>query len=163
MRDKRFVAVHRGGLLTKENHRKLIRWARECSEHVLFLIEGNIDTRLIWALQVAKEWESEHATVGDARKASVGAHATARASYNPVSMAVARSVGHAVATAHMSDHSPGAALYALLAVKIAGKSVDEERVWQIVQLQSGFSPEATEIVELVMTTLMEKEKILKIQ
>ena len=39
MRDKRFIALHRGGLLTKDNHHKLIRWARECSEHVLSLID----------------------------------------------------------------------------------------------------------------------------
>ncbi len=64
MRDKRFVAVHRGGPLTKDNHHKLIRWARECSEHVLSLIDENIDKRLVHALHVAKEWENENVTVG---------------------------------------------------------------------------------------------------
>jgi hypothetical protein len=58
MRDSRFVAVHRGGLLTKENHRLLMRWARECSERVLPLLDGNIDARLIRALHVAEEWEN---------------------------------------------------------------------------------------------------------
>ena len=33
-------------------------------------------------------------------------------------IAVARAIGHTVATAHMADHSLGAALYALKAVKI---------------------------------------------
>ncbi|MFA4885466.1 MAG: putative immunity protein [Desulfotomaculaceae bacterium] len=158
MRDKRFVAVHRGGLLTKDNHRKLIRWARECSEHVLSLIDGNIDTRLVYALHVAKEWENGNVPVGEAMKASVGAHAAARESSNPVSIAVARSIGHAVATAHMADHSLGGALYALKALKHAGKSIDEERVWQNKQLQQLPS----EIVELVLTTMMKKEKGLKI-
>jgi hypothetical protein len=41
-------------------------------------------------------------------------------------IAVARSVGHAVATAHIADHSLGAAWYALKAVKSAGKSIGEE-------------------------------------
>ncbi len=50
MRDKRFVAVHRGGPLTKDHHHQLIRWARECSKHVLSLIDENIDQRLINAL-----------------------------------------------------------------------------------------------------------------
>jgi len=59
MRDNRFVAVHRGGPLTKDHHHQLIRWARECSEHVLSLIDENIDQRLIHALYVAKEWEKE--------------------------------------------------------------------------------------------------------
>ena len=158
MRDNRFVAVHRGGSLTKDNHHKLIRWARECSEHVLSLIDENMDERLVHALYVAREWENENVAVGDAMKASLGAHAVARESSNPTSIAVARSIGQAVATAHMADHSLGAALYALKAVKHAGKSIHEEREWQEIQLKK-LPPE---IVELVLTTMMKKEKGLKI-
>jgi len=44
----------------------------------------------------------------------------------------------------MADHSLGAALYALKAVKNSGKSVDVERKWQNEQLPS-------EIRELVLT------------
>jgi len=160
MRDKRFVAVHRGGPLTKDDHHKLITWASECSVHVLSLVNGNIDKRLVHALHVAKEWENENATVGEAMKASLGAHAVARESSNPITIAVARSVGQAVATAHMADHSLGAALYALKAVKFAGKSLEEEREWQITQLQSCFTAEPSEIVELVVTTMLKKEKSL---
>lgn len=155
MRDNRFVAVHRGGPLTKDYHHQLIRWARECSEHVLSLIDENIDRRLINALYVAKEWEKEKVTVGEARKASVSAHAVAREFSNPIIIAVARSIGYAVATAHMADHSLGAALYALKAVKNAGKSVDAERKWQNKQLPS-------EIMELVLTAMSKKEKHFKI-
>ncbi len=155
MRDNRFVAVHRGGPLTKDHHHQLIRWARECSEHVLSLIEKNIDKRLINALYVAKEWEKEKVTVGEARKASLGAIAVANEYSNPIIIAVARSIGHTVATAHMADHSLGAALYALKAVKNAGKSVDAERKWQNEQLPS-------EIKELVLTTMSLKEKHFKI-
>lgn len=155
MRDNRFVAVHRGGPLAKDHHHQLIRWARECSEHVLSLIDENIDQRLINALYVAKEWEKEKVAVGEARKASVSAHAVARESSNPIILTVARSIGHAVATAHMADHSLGAALYALKAVKNVGKSVDAERKWQNEQLPS-------EIMELVLTAMNKKEKHFKI-
>jgi len=155
MRDKRFVAVHCGGPLTKDQHHQLIRWARECSEHILPLIGENIDQRLIHALSVAKEWEKEKTTVGEARKASVGAHAIARESSNPIITAVARSIGHAVATAHMADHSLGAALYALKAVKNAGKSVEAEKEWQNEQLPS-------EIKELVLTAMSKKGRHFKI-
>lgn len=158
MRDKRFIAEHRGGLLSKDNHRKLISWARECSEHVLSLIDEDIDTRLLYALNVAKEWECENATVGKAIKASLGAHVVARESVNPVLISVARSIGHTVATAHMADHSPGGALYALKAVRLAGESIDEERTWQISQLQQLPS----DIVELVLTTMAKKAKSLKL-
>ena len=155
MRDNRFVAVHRGGPLTKDHHHQLMRWARECSEHVLSFDNETIDQRLIHALYVAKEWEKEKVTVGEARNASVGAHAVARESSKPIIMAVARSIGHAVATAHMADHSLGAALYALKAVKNAGKSVETERKWQKEQLPS-------EIKEFVLSTMSLKEKHFKI-
>ena len=129
-----FVAVHRGGPLTKENHRLLIKWAYACSVHVLPLCKNDIDSRLASALAIALEWEQGNASVGDARKASVSAIAVANGLSDPVSIAVARSVGHTVATAHMADHSIGAAYYALKATKRAGKSVDEERKWQEEQL-----------------------------
>jgi hypothetical protein len=155
MRDKRFVAVHQGGDLSKEHHRLLIRWARECTGHVMPLIQGTIDNRITHALLIAEEWEMGRATTGDAMKSSVGAHAAARESSDPVTSVVARSAGHAVATAHMADHSLGAALYALKAVKHAGKSVDAEKTWQIEHLPS-------EIADLVLTAMREKEKSFKL-
>ncbi|PGK52024.1 hypothetical protein CN918_29995 [Priestia megaterium] len=158
MRDKRFVAKHRGGPLTIENHRGLIRWARECSIHVLPLIDEEIDVRLTHSLNVCKEWENGHVATGVAMKASVGAHAAARELTNPISVAVARSVGHAVATAHMADHSLGAALYGLKAINLAGKSVHDEKEWQISQLQHLPS----DIVELVLINFKLKAKSFKI-
>ncbi len=134
MRDKRFIAEHRGGPLKKKQQYQLIIWACECAEHVLPLIGGKIDDRLFHALKVGRAWAQGNASVGEARKASVTAHALARESQDPVVIAFARSVGHAVATAHMADHSLGAALYALKAVKSTGKSVDIERKWQDEQL-----------------------------
>ena len=144
MRDKRFIAEHRGGSLKKEQHHQLINWAFKCSEHVLHLFGKKIDERLINALNVTKKWQQGNASVEEARKASVAAHAVARESSNPTATAVARSVGHTVATAHMADHSLEAAWYALKAVKSAGKSVDLERKWQDEQLP-------LEIKDLVLT------------
>ncbi|MEI6293494.1 MAG: putative immunity protein [Methanomicrobiales archaeon] len=137
MRDKRFVAEHRGGPLKKEQHFMLMQWAIDCSEHVMFLFGEIQDDRLKNALIIAKAWKLGDAPVGDAMKASLAAHAVARDSSNPASIAVARSVGQAVATAHIADHSLGAAWYALKAVNCAGKSVDDERGWQDEQLPSG--------------------------
>ena len=144
MRDKRFVAEHRGGPLKKEQHFQLIQWACNCAEHVLPLFGDTTDDRLKHALRIAEDWRSGNASVGDARKASVAAHAVARESSDPAAIAVARSVGQAVATAHMADHALGAAWYALKAVKNAGKSVDAERRWQDEQL-------LPEIMDLVLT------------
>jgi hypothetical protein len=152
-----FIAAHRGGPLTRENHRQLMQLARKCSEHVLSLPGAEVDKRLVHALHVAEEWENDRVPTGDATKASLGAHAVARESSTPVAIAVARSVGHAVATAHMADHAMGAALYALRAVQHAGKSVEEESAWQHEQLQS-LPPE---IARLVQTTMANKSKSFK--
>jgi hypothetical protein len=134
MRDERFIAEHRGGTLTRVNHQKLIRWARKCSEHVLPLVVEDTRKLLMNILFTAEEWAKGNVKTGEAMKASLSAHHVARGSSDPVSIAVARSVGQAVATAHMADHSFGAAWYALKAVKQAGKSVDAERKWQNEQL-----------------------------
>jgi hypothetical protein len=158
MRNKILIAEHRGGLLTKENHHLLIRWARECSEHVLPLIGKNVDKRLLYALLVAEEWENEKIKTGKAMKASSAAHLVARESSDPTIIAVAHSIGHAVATAHMADHSPGAALYALKALKSAGKSISHEREWQIKQLRQL----PREIADAVLTAINIKGKILRI-
>ena len=150
MRDKRFIAVHRGGSLTKDWHHQLIRWARQCSEHVISLIDKSIDKRLIHALNIAKEWEKGNATVGEARKASVGAIILANETSNPVITAIARSIGHAVATAHMADHSIAAAEYALKAVKLSGQSIEKEREWQDKRL-------TPDISELILTARQKKK------
>lgn len=142
MRNKEFIRDHRGGPLKKEQHYQLIKWACDCCEHVLYLFGESIDERLKNALNVALKWRQGNASVGDARKASVAAHAVAKESLDQTAATVARSVGHAVATAHMADHSLGAAWYALKAVKNAGKSADAEKKWQNRQLP----PEIKELI-----------------
>lgn len=136
MRDKRFIAEHRGGPLKKEQHQELLQWACDSSEHVLYLFGETTDPRLLNTLKVANDWKEGKASVGDARKASVDAIEVANEASNMVQTMVARSVGHAVATAHMADHSIVAAWYALKAVKIVDKSVDNERRWQNNKLPS---------------------------
>jgi uncharacterized protein GlcG (DUF336 family) len=132
MRDRRFVAVHRGGPLDQVTHRLLAAWAANCAEHVLPLFGGySTDDRPQCAIETARAWARGEVTVGDARKAAVAAHAAAREARNPPAIAVGRAAGHAVATAHMADHCLGAALYALKAVAAAGASTDAERAWQI--------------------------------
>ena len=105
-------------------------------------MNGKPDERINHALDAARRWSLGNASVGEAMKASVAVHAVARSLSDPVSIAAARSVGQAVATAHMADHSLGAAWYALKAVKNAGLSVESERIWQDGRLP----PEIRELV-----------------
>lgn len=127
MRDQRFVAAHRGGSLTREQHFQLIEWACCCADSVLPLFGPKTDERLARALDVARQWRQGAASVGEARRASLGAIGAARECSDPAAAAVARAVGHAAATAHMADHCLGAAWYALKARKNAGGSVEAER------------------------------------
>ncbi len=134
MRDKRFIAEHMGGPLKLEPHRELMQWACACAEHVLPLFKEKMDPRLMHALKAAEEWRLGKASVGDARKAAYDIIALVNELSDPTAIFVARSVGQAVAVAHMADHSLGAVWYALKAVKSAGKSVEGERKWQDEQL-----------------------------
>jgi hypothetical protein len=156
MRDERIIAEHRGGKLTKEQHHLMLRWAIVCTEHVLPLLEKPPDPGIVFALHMAQLWEKGNAPTGQAMKASVGAHAAARAASDPVSEAIARSAGHAAATAHMADHAVGAAIYALKALKLAGKKTDEERNWQHKQLEQLSS----DLSKLIFDIWQQKEKIL---
>lgn len=146
-RDQRFVAAHRGGLLDIARHRLLAVWAAKCAEHVLPLFTATSgDDRPQLAIETGRAWAKGEIPVGTAQKAAVAAHAAARAVKDPSATAVARACGHAVATAHMADHSLGAAVYALKAVAAAGQSADAERAWQIKRLPAT-------IRELVLSAL----------
>jgi immunity protein 5 of polymorphic toxin system len=135
MRDRRFVAVHRGGPLDVARHRLLAAWAADCAEHVLPLFEASSsDDRPRRAVETARAWARGEVSVGDARKAAVGAHAAAREATCKSATAAARAAGHAAATAHMADHCLGPVIYARNAVEATGASGGLERAWQLKQL-----------------------------
>lgn len=150
MRDPRYVTVHRGGPLSIEEHRLLALWAADCAEHVLPLFQHPDDPRPAQAITLARAWARGEIRVGTARQASVAAHAAARDSTG-AAQHVARACGHAVATAHMADHAPGAAVYALKALAAAtDPALRESVLTQETQWQKSCLP--AEIRELVMST-----------
>jgi len=147
MRDRRFIAVHRGGPLARPEHYLLAIWAADCAEHVLPLFAAHSsDDRPRLSVETAKTWAQGEIRVGVAQKAAVASHAAAREATDASAIAVARAAGHAAATAHFAEHSLGSALYALEAVEASGGSIGEERAWQIEQLP-------TEVRELVESAL----------
>ena len=54
MRDQRFIAEHRGGSLTSNQHKALIQWAMICAQHVLPLFKGKRDDRIESAVKTAE-------------------------------------------------------------------------------------------------------------
>lgn len=137
MRDNRFVAVHRGGLLTKNQHHQLMNWAHDCVLHVFTLLGEKTDQPLVHSLTLAKAWVNGQTTVGEARQASVEAIKIANNTSDPVTKALARAVSHAAATAHMADHALRAITYTLKAVELSGLSMESEKKWQDEHLSLG--------------------------
>jgi Imm-5 like putative immunity protein len=155
MRDRRFVAVHRGGRLDKTKHVLLALWASDCAERVLPLFEEcSADDRPRRAIETARAWARGKVSVGAAQKAAVAAHAAARGVKNKSAIAAARAAGHAVATAHMADHSLGPVIYAMKALEAKGVPAEVERMWQIEQLPA-------DLQELVVSALAAKLRLKK--
>lgn len=157
MRDRRYIAVHRGGPLLLEHHRLLALWSAQCVEHVLPLFTELCpdDQHVQQAILIARAWARGEVPVGAAQAASVAAHAAAREAPEGPARFVARAAGQAVATAHMADHSPGGAVYALKAIKAATArpqqqaAMQQEFQWQTEQLPP-------EIRELMLSTIATK-------
>jgi hypothetical protein len=141
-RDRRFVALHRGGSLEPASHRLLASWAADCAAHVLPLFTRTYpdDERPRLAIEATRAWALGEITVGQAREAAFRAHAAAREASDEVARAVARAAGQAVSTAHMADHSLGPVIYAVKAVKLAAPAQDaqtaaeREHQWQLEHL-----------------------------
>jgi hypothetical protein len=114
--------------------------------------ECSNDKRPRDAISTSRAWTSGEVRVGDAQKAAVAAHAAARGVKNRSAIAAARAAGHAVGTAHMADHSLGAALYALKAIAMAGMAVDSERQWQRDHIPS-------EIRELILSAIERRRSL----
>ncbi|QDT14330.1 putative immunity protein [Alienimonas californiensis] len=148
MRDRRFIAAHRGGPLSRTDHHRLALWATDCAERVLPLFEdGRDDDRPRRAIEAARLWAGGGVRVGVGQRAAWAAHAAAREAVgDPAAVAAARAAGHAAATAHMADHSLGPVLYGLRAIAAAGGDVDAEQRRQLERLPEDLRELATSAI-----------------
>lgn len=127
-------------LVGKTDHKTLAVWACDCAERVLPYFERSYpaDDRPRRAIDAGRVWARTGVfRMADIRKASLGAHAAARAvEGDNAARSAARAAGQAVATAHVPTHSVGAAIYAATAVRDAVEATDadtavaQERDWQ---------------------------------
>lgn len=132
MRDRRFVAEHRGGPLTMQQHRDLLQWASNSVKHVLARNGEQFNHSLLEILEVGYAWQQGKASVGQARKAAFAAIAVAKQLDDPVKIALTRAAGHAVAVAHMADHALKATDYGLKALPKSERAIELQ--WQNEQL-----------------------------
>ena len=149
MRDKKWVLEYRGGSLKIEQQKQLMKWAIDCVNHLLPLLNNNINEKIINAINIGNNWITGKAKTGDAINVSREIIKYVKTLNNELEIAITRAAGHAVATAHMADHSMGTIYYGLKAIKINGGSIDSELNWEIEQIPS-------EIKELVINGLKNK-------
>src|SRR5258706_161907 len=127
-------------LVSKTNHKTLAIWACDCAERVLPYFERSYpaDDRPRRAIEAGRAWaHTGEFRMAAIRKASLGAHAAARAvEGNTAARFAAGAAGQAVAPAHVPTISGGAAIYAATAVRDAVEATDadtavaQERDWQ---------------------------------
>ena len=149
MRDKKWVLEHRGGTLKIEQQKLLMKWSMVCLDHLLPLLNNNINEKINNAINIGSNWIIGKASTGDAIKISREIITYVKTLDNEMEIVLTRAAGHAVATAHMADHSMGTVYYGLKAIKIIGGSIDSELKWQIEQIPD-------EIKELVIVGLKNK-------
>jgi len=120
----------------RKEHEAWVLWAALCAKHVLpyFEKERPKDDRPRKAIEEARRWvrEGKPMKMAVIRRASLDAHAAARATENTAARAAARAAGQAVATVHVATHASGAAYYGLKVAKaVRGEAkVSAERKWQ---------------------------------
>ena len=134
MRKAQFVAQHRGGLLSIEDHRQLMKWALSMTEHLVPYLCAPIDPLIIGALDVGKKWSEGCVGTGQAIKLSRAVHTFARSVEDPAYKLFCRSVGQAVATAHMADHSLGPIYYGQKLMNLLHLDAAKELSWQLASL-----------------------------
>ena len=153
MRDKKWVLEYRGGLLKIEQQKQLMKWTIESVNNLLQLLNGNVNEKIINAINTGNNWIIGKAKTGDAIKSAREILKYVRTIDNELEIAITRAAGHAVATAHMADHSMGAVKYGLDAIKIIGVSIEKEVEWQIKNIPN-------ELKGLVLEGLINKKIIM---
>ncbi|MDR1542000.1 MAG: hypothetical protein LBU32_29295 [Clostridiales bacterium] len=120
IRDKRFITLRRGGVLTDDNHHLLALWAAECAEHVLHIFEDACpnDARPRDAIKAARAWVRGEMKMMRARDFAGAAQDAAQEvkSISEAARMAVLSAGQAAVVAHVAAHELGAAAYAIRAV-----------------------------------------------
>lgn len=134
IRDKRFITIHRGGVLTDSHHRLLAIWAAQCANHVLHYFE-NIrpdDERPRRAVEATNAWACSEIKMMQARDAAGKSQDAAREvkMLSEAANLAALSAGQAAAVAHVAAHELGAAAYAIRAVMSASPEGKKEAARQ---------------------------------
>jgi hypothetical protein len=152
MRNKKWVLEHRGGTLKVEQQKLLMKWSLDCVNHLLPILNNEVNDKIKNALEIGNNWIIGKVKTGEAIKIAREIIKYVRKIDNKVEISITRAAGHAVATAHMAEHSMGPVKYGIEALKIIGKPIEPEINWQIGKIP-------VELKELVLEGLKYKKII----
>ena len=154
---------------SREDQRTLATWAADCAERVLPLFEQAYpsDDRPRMAIQACRTWVSTGIfRMSVIREASLSAHAAARdAKNNEAACFAARAAGQGVATAHVTQHAYGSALYALKAISATDPVHAEDNIAEELEWQAMHIPEhlRQEIMKRLIVQKKGKNILIKIE
>jgi hypothetical protein len=138
----------KNAMITKEEQKALALWAADCAERVLPFFEEAYprDKCPRDAIKSARLWVRGKIKCGEARKAALAAHASAKKCHHfSAPQFAARAAGQAVATAHVPQHAFGAAYYTLKIAAAdsanANVKVAKELNWQTQHLPKNLRKE----------------------
>lgn len=109
------------GVVDRVQHLMLATWALDCAEHVLVIHRHVPRLEVLFnCLAIGRAWVRGEVGVPAARLAAFECHRFARSEEDASIVNLARSVGHAVATAHVAGHAKHAARYAIKTIERSG-------------------------------------------
>lgn len=122
-----------------ENSSKLMacRFAISSARDILKLIDQPFDDEIRKALRINDKWQNGEASISEVRKEVFSIHGLAKESDDPIIVAALRTVGHAIASAHMKEHALVAADYAIRVVNLLYPK-DMEAVKRVRLIQLGY-------------------------
>ena len=123
-----------------------MKWALAMVEHLAIYLCVPIEARVGEALEVGRGWSEGRVGTGEAIASSRAVHRHARGIEDPVYKLFCRSVGQAVATAHMADHSLGPIYYGHKLMKLLDQDAEKEGSWQLSKLQE-LCPELVPVIK----------------
>ena len=119
----------------------LAKWSLELAKHIIHLtnFDANQYPEIQEGFEINELWQIGKARMYDVRQISFKIHRIAKEQSDELSRTMFRVIGHAIASAHMKEHSLVASDYAIKVVNLLHinnlKKVKEERIWQVEKLK----------------------------
>ena len=123
-------------LYEQMDHVDVAKWALLVAKHILEVvgIDYTVIDEIADGFTIHELWQVKKARVHDARMASIAIHHLAKNCDDEIQKLAFRVAGHAVASAHMAEHSMVASDYAIKTIDLYTsndiEAITRERTWQ---------------------------------